>query len=75
MSKSPTRKLPTAVFGMGEYTINASWVVELSRPGGAMEFVLADTWGKNSSKSIIGASATCRVALRPAQGRVTITLN
>jgi hypothetical protein len=31
--------------------------VELSRPGSAKVFVLADTRGKNSFKSIIGASA------------------
>ncbi|MEU9013763.1 hypothetical protein AB0D12_29170 [Streptomyces sp. NPDC048479] len=57
VSKSPKRKVSADMIGMGDYMLNASWVVELSRPDGTTLFVTQSPSDKNFSKSMIGVGS------------------
>ncbi|MFF0062838.1 hypothetical protein ACFYRC_15025 [Streptomyces sp. NPDC005279] len=58
VSKSPKRRVPAETIGLGDtYMLNASWVVELSRPDGTTMFAIQSPSNKNFSRSAIGVGS------------------
>ncbi|MET7618512.1 L,D-transpeptidase [Streptomyces sp. NPDC005408] len=56
--KDPKRRIPAVMFGKdGRYMIEASWVVELSRPSGEVLYIFADDASGAINRSVIGVPA------------------